>query len=118
MAQPRTPVSEITSDARNMARLECRYGDMTQSRLTCPVIRSGERATCGTARLGRERTTYRLICAHDSDAAYSHFTRRTRTSLCQARGGLLLRRGLWPVLAGVKLVPARARVAVSGGAAA
>ena len=41
-----------------------------------------------------------------------------RTSLCQARGGLLLRRGLWPVLAGVKLVPARARVAVSGGAAA
>ena len=43
---------------------------------------------------------------------------RTRTSLCQARGGLLLRRGLWPVLAGVKLVPARARVAVSGGAAA
>jgi hypothetical protein len=26
--------------------------------------------------------------------------------------------GLWPVLAGVKLVPARARVAVSGGAAA
>jgi hypothetical protein len=26
--------------------------------------------------------------------------------------------GLWPVLAGVKLVPARARVAVPGGAAA
>jgi hypothetical protein len=60
-----------------MARLACRYGDMTQSRLTCPVIRSGERATCGTARLGREPTTYRLICAHDSDAAYSHLTRIT-----------------------------------------
>jgi hypothetical protein len=50
---------------------------MTQSRLTCPVVRSGERATCRTARLGREPTTYRLICAHDSDAAYSHLTRRT-----------------------------------------
>jgi hypothetical protein len=67
-----------------MARLACRYGDVTQSQLTCPVIRSGERATCGTARLGPEPTTYRLICAHDFDAAYSHLTRRTRTSLCQA----------------------------------
>jgi hypothetical protein len=71
------PVRGTTSDARIMARLACRYGDMTQSRLTCPVIHSGERATCGTARLGREPTTYRLICAHDSDAAYSHLTRRT-----------------------------------------
>jgi hypothetical protein len=70
-------VSGTTSDARIMARLACRYGEITQSRLTCPVIRSGERATCGTARLGREPTTYRLIGAHDSDAAYSHFTRRT-----------------------------------------
>jgi hypothetical protein len=70
-------VSGTTSDARIMARLACRYGDVTQSQLTCPVIRSGERATCGTARLGREPTTYRLICAHDSDAAYSHLTRRT-----------------------------------------
>ena len=51
-------------------------------------------------------------------SALDRITRITRTSLCQARGGLLLRRGLWPVLAGVKLVPARARVAVSGGAAA
>ena len=61
---------------RIMARLECRYGDMTQSRLTCPVIRSGDGQRAGTARLGREPTTYRLICVHDSVAAYSHLTRR------------------------------------------
>ena len=55
---------------------------------------------------------------NDQYPALDRITRITRTSLCQARGGLLLRRGLWPVLAGVKLVPARARVVVSGGAAA
>ena len=40
------------------------------------------------------------------------------TSLCQVLGdvGLLLRPGLWPVLAGVKVVPARARSAGPGGA--
>jgi len=36
-----------------MARLECRYGDMTQSRLTCPVIPSGDGRRAGTAPLGR-----------------------------------------------------------------
>ena len=86
--QPRTPVSGTTSDARIMTRLECRYGDMTQSRLTCPVIRSGDGRRAGTARLGREPTTYRLICVHDSVAAYSHLTRRT-TDLARGdmRGG-------------------------------
>jgi hypothetical protein len=86
--QPRTPVSGTTSDARITARLECRYGDMTQSRLTCPVIRSGDGRRAGTARLGREPTTYRLICVHDSVAAYSHLTRRT-TDLARGdmRGG-------------------------------
>ena len=88
VAQPRTPVSGTTSDARIMTRLECRYGDMTQSRLTCPVIRSGDGRRAGTARLGREPTTYRLICVHDSVAAYSHLTRRT-TDLARGdmRGG-------------------------------
>jgi len=42
VAQPRTPVSGTTSDARIMARLEFRYGDMTQPRSTCPVMRSGD----------------------------------------------------------------------------
>ena len=77
VAQPRTPVSGTTSDARIMARLEFRYGDMTQPRSTCPVIPSGDGRHAGTARLGRQPTTYRLICVHDSDAAYSHLTRRT-----------------------------------------
>ena len=76
VAQPRTPVSGTTSDAPIMARLECRYGDMTQSRSTCPVIRSGDGRRAGTARLGREPTTFRLICVHDSVAAYSHLTCR------------------------------------------
>jgi hypothetical protein len=41
------------SDARIMARLERRYGDMAQSRLTCPVIPSGDGRRAGTAPLGR-----------------------------------------------------------------
>ena len=44
-------------------------------------------------------------------------TRITRTSLCQVLGGLLLRRGLWPVLAGVKVVPAGARGGAGPGGA-
>jgi len=48
--------------------------------------------------------------------ALDRITRITRTSLCQVGGGLLLRRGLWPVLAGVKVVPARSRCALAGGA--
>ena len=39
------------------------------------------------------------------------------TSLCQVLGGLLLRRGLWPVLAGVKVVPAGARGGAGPGGA-
>jgi len=46
-------------------------------RLTSLVTRSGDGRRAGTAPLDREPTTSRLICVHDSVAAYSHLTRRT-----------------------------------------
>jgi hypothetical protein len=61
-----------------------------------------------------------LACPNDRSGrpAEEPKTAPIETSLCHssARGGLLLRWDCWPVLAGVKVVPARARGAGPGGA--
>src|SRR5947208_660926 len=59
----------------------------------------------------------RSFASDNARLTWATARRRTRTSLCQVTEvGLLVRRGLWPVLAGVKVGPARARGACPGGA--
>jgi hypothetical protein len=67
------------------------------------------------------KTGYFVEAASKNSSALSSqrtITDQNESSLCQALGrGLLLRRGLWPVLARVKVGPARARGGADQGGA-